>query len=92
MGFPTLQAETHSTCRQQGVSSEVVEAVAAVSRASRRAWQQNIFVSFFSSEKLVAVSAADRSALLAVTYALYRKLSLTAVKPLLPPPGIAPTT
>ncbi|KAE8286416.1 hypothetical protein D5F01_LYC16106 [Larimichthys crocea] len=82
IGLPRVTAETtHTVFRQRPVSCEVVEAVCALSRAPRRAWQQNIFVSFSSSEKLAVVSAADRSALLAVTYVLYKKLSLTAVKP-----------
>lgn len=41
MGFPILQPEICSFCRQQCVSSEAVEA-ATVSWASPWAWQQNI--------------------------------------------------
>lgn len=48
--FLILQPETFSFCRQQSVSSEAVEAVAAVSWESPRAWQQNICFVLFLGE------------------------------------------
>lgn len=83
--IPHLTARnTHPIFRLQCQQWGFFKAAAAVSRASRRAWKQNISASFISSKKPAAVSAADRSTLQAVTNILYRKLSLTAVR-LIPP-------
>lgn len=81
--IPHLTARTtHSIFRLQCQQRGFFKAAAAVSRGSRK---QNISASFISSKKPAAVSAADRSTLQAVTNILYRKLSLTAVRLVLPP-------